>query len=469
MDGSSPSHHRSFGGSDHGVTCSTEAAAEVPKQGPEPIVLDDMDLWTVHGSGQMTNAYAGTYRPCREDAYKGQFHHDWARNKGGSSVAFKFKPPSAGCYAIEEHHPGSNQQCAYYLPTNARLDVDYNQGMSSTFRFNQAQNGGKWSKLGSLMFQEGSEAFLKMQSSPDEICAAGNCFWLVDAFRLTWTGDQCTGANAGMKEGALVASSGNDDAATTPPLVQSETTKQLPVQREVIKAKKEGILRLRVSWAETGTHGVSDSLHLELQKHESAIQATLTYQLGYSSASILSIAWSPGRRLNDHGAVALNVFFVAHGKINDEQQRSEELKQTLQANLDLAQAGVTVESADVDWVTVRPGNETNATKTTLIVGVGMVIALVVVGAGILCLIRRKRQMSTGPLTKVEVCKDEFVAAAVVVEAPKDLEKMKDVEEEDNASVSTGTPMSEPKAADDCTSSDGNSVIAPETLGDEIAI
>merc|ERR1719203_1956913 len=111
-----------------------------------------------------------------EDAYRGQFHHDWADNKGDAHVAMTFDPPESGCYEIEEYHPGGNSVCAQYLPQNAQLDIHYCKGLAKTFTINQAANPAQWNKIASLMFFKGHKGRLIMRNSGGERCGAIHCF-----------------------------------------------------------------------------------------------------------------------------------------------------------------------------------------------------------------------------------------------------------------------------------------------------
>merc|ERR1719401_2347554 len=98
------------------------------------------------------------------DAWRGQFHHDWANNKGSASYTFKVNVPVSGCYKLEEYHPGSQWACSRYLPENARLDVKYSKDKSKTLSVNQAANGAKWNEIDSLTFYEGVEGELMMRN-----------------------------------------------------------------------------------------------------------------------------------------------------------------------------------------------------------------------------------------------------------------------------------------------------------------
>jgi hypothetical protein len=123
------------------MTCSATTTPEATEDATA-IVLDDMDTGSVYKSSY---AFEGLgLSACMKDAYNGQFHHDWSRNKGKAQFTFKFEPPKDGCYMIEEYHPGSNDSCSQYLPSNARLEVGACKSKKTSFYINQAKNGGQW-------------------------------------------------------------------------------------------------------------------------------------------------------------------------------------------------------------------------------------------------------------------------------------------------------------------------------------
>lgn len=105
----------------------------------EVIILDDDDA-TARGAW-----HAGVYEPCLADAFRGMFHPDWGQGKGQLHAAYPFELSSAGCYAVDEWHPGGkNRACAAYL---TRVHVEVRLGGSSVlplaaFAVDQSDAGG---------------------------------------------------------------------------------------------------------------------------------------------------------------------------------------------------------------------------------------------------------------------------------------------------------------------------------------
>ncbi|CAE8711116.1 unnamed protein product [Polarella glacialis] len=223
------------------------------------IVLDDSDCTL---STSSANTFAGTYQPCMQDAYKGQFHHDWAKNKGSASFEFKFDVPQDGCYSLEEHHPGgeNNEMCSQYMPSNTRLDVGWCKGRNSTLYVDQSRKGAQWNFLGTFPFYVGWQGSLKTSNAVGETCAAGNCFWVVDAFRLTRVGDVCT----------------------------SELEQQLKGEESSVFLQpglQAGSLRLTVEMNPSSTAG----LLADLKAQTGVLEATLKTQLGAVSVRVENI------------------------------------------------------------------------------------------------------------------------------------------------------------------------------------
>merc|ERR1719162_1637849 len=151
------------------------------------------------------NAYEGSFAPCMEDAYNQQFHHDWGKHKGHANFGFKFEAPRSGCYMVEEHHPGSSWTCAQYLPRSTSLVIQHDdKRLPQSYFINQAENGGQWNEIGSIMLSPSAGTKFSMRNAPGEECAASTCFWVADAIRLTWTGEKCSSTNAPLQENKQV-------------------------------------------------------------------------------------------------------------------------------------------------------------------------------------------------------------------------------------------------------------------------
>jgi hypothetical protein len=255
-----------------------------------------------------------------KDAYNGQFHHDWARNKGTADFTFEFEPPKDGCYIIEEHHPGKDAACSQYLPSNARLDVDYCKGLKKMFYVDQATRGGQWNKIGSLPFYKGHKGRLTMRNSPDEKCDASQCFWIADAFRLTWTGPRCGVGTAAAAE--------------------VEDKEKVKVEEEPLLEK--GVLTL-LAKASNGYE-----LLKELEANRGVLQMVLQAHLGYSSVEVQAIVIKDRRLVGSSaaGSESVEISFSAEGgDLRQKLQAAAEdgdLMQKLQAAFDEAGGRVTL-------------------------------------------------------------------------------------------------------------------------------
>jgi len=338
QDGSNPSHNGAYQGDSSNYQCSA-SSEETTAQTAVQIVLDDME----HKSESLLqNAFEGSYAPCMVDAWNGQFHHDWARNKGEASYSFKVNVPVSGCYKLEEYHPGGQYTCSRYLPQNARLDVKYGEGKSTTLYINQAKDGAKWNMVASFEFQNGIEGELLMRNHNAEQCAMSTCFWVVDAFRLTRTSEHCGESDPEpepepKKVLGLPATTNEGD-----PQPDLEPKKVLGVTATT-NEERFGSLLLQASWSGLG------SVHLEIEEHKGIVETVLAAQLGHTSVEVLSIS-KQGRRLHGQGGHAehLKIDFVARDEVvGSSSQKS--LRQALQEAFDQKSVGITFHSAIVSW------------------------------------------------------------------------------------------------------------------------
>jgi hypothetical protein len=408
----------------------------------------------------MANAYEGSYAACMKDSYKQQFHHDWARNKGSAHLTFKFMPPSSGCYTIEEYHPGSTYACSRYLPSNAFLEIEYQGGRKPLF-INQAVNGAQWNEIGSFMFSEGKEGRLTMRSSPEEKCA-DNCFWVADAFRLTWKGHQCTASpTVAVVQSATEDSSPSTRGAASTTVLQtspaghghdqhdhdhapyanppSMSQSALATSAEGKKAcGDKGMLLFR---AKLGQGEDSESVRLMIQEKKCALEATLAWNLGYKEVSILDIVVS-GRRLLGQDVASLKIHFSAREKIANPVQAN--LVQAFQAHL--GSSRVAVESIDLQWLKVG-SHTTDEPETDLLLYVGLASAMLIF-LGIATFIFWKCRTSRRTSKLDNEGNPSSVEVAPVKEELDEGEKAKKMEEADTASVSTGTPASDGKSIEE---------------------
>lgn len=326
QDGSNPwhAHHGAAAASDD-FTCkvATQApvAAMAVKQAPVQVILDDMDKTL---NLEMANVHEGSYAPCMKDAYKKQFHHDWGQNKGRAKFSFTFEPPRSGCYKIDEYHPGgpNNWECTRYMPRNAKLDIEQDQSQVQSYIINQAENGAQWNAIGSQMFSSGKAAKLIMKNSPTEQCADSTCFWVADAFRLTWTGETCS-ATSGAPAALVAASS---------------------LGTQVIEHL--GMLTLRAHL--TDGHGHASDIALRLKTHQNVLETSLAAHFSFTSVQVRTIV-AAGRRLGAEAGGSVNVHFVGKGSWH----WAPGLEKALQKSMAVANSGLIITSAKVEWPSAR--------------------------------------------------------------------------------------------------------------------
>lgn len=457
LDGSGPSHNGAHAVDGHKIECKSTEEMEAEKAvdkltqlntpdtpSIDPIVLDDMTAKP--NNAVLENAHEGSYQPCMADAYNGQFHHDWAQKSTSSSFAFKFMPPASGCYSLEEYHPGSQQACARYMPSNSHLDVDHHGGMSTLY-INQAQNPAKWNEIGMFMFSKGDEGRLIMKNSAQEKCgmgSGGDCFWVVDAFRLTWKAHQCPGDVETVQEKPVAMT--KDEPAS--PQKSGCGKGAHPRMVAPPADAKEGLLVLSAILAD----GVSsDSVVLKIQKHKNDFQATLAAHLGYKTINIAMVA-RHGRRLHEdhhHGAVTFHIPFTAQEKIVG--ATDNDLKQAMQANLDAIVPGVTVEMVDMQWLIAPPAKNVEK-EDDIALHVGAICAVLALLGFASFLVWKN--MQHWKAQKASKTNEEKTIKPQVVDVKADMGK-EEIDDLENAS--TASPASDPTPSEDGIVSEGNSV------------
>ncbi|CAE8596827.1 unnamed protein product [Polarella glacialis] len=370
------------------------------------IVLDDSDSTL---STSSANTFAGTYQPCMQDAYKGQFHHDCAKNKGSASFEFKFDVPQDGCYSLEEHHPGgeNNEMCSQYMPSDTRLDVGWCKSRNSTLYVDQSRKGAQWNFLGTFPFYVGWQGSLKTSNAVGETCAAGNCYWVVDAFRLTRVGDVCTSELEQQLKGegssvsstqvppSPVASTASSTSAVTPITATAEGSSVF-----LQPGLQAGSLRLTVEMNPSSTAG----LLADLKAQTGVFEATLKTQLGAVSVRVENIEAMAvegfDRRLQATSA-PFEVSFKAKVPSSGLWARKGLVSEL---SLALAAAGATlkVRSAELTWPqTTADGAGSVSFDYIPLVVVGVVLAFtaisVLLGIYWMC----KSRKSAEPTTDVE--------------------------------------------------------------------
>lgn len=404
LDGSDPSHHHDFNSPDDGFTCAPLQPPQPPSN-PNQIVLDDMDSSL---GISMKSAHEGSYQPCMEDAYNGQFHHDWATNKGSASFSITFDPPSSGCYKIEEYHPGSNPSCARYLPSNAILHVDYCKGLSTSFSIDQSQNPAQWNEVGKLMFFKGSSGKLTMRNFNGEKCSAESCYWVVDAFRMTRVGNSCTA----MQKAASPAPS----------------------------STQEGTLFLSVR-----VTGANADAKVVLEQHQGSLESALSLNLGFSHVDVIDIV-AAGRRLSETAGVStFQVSFLAHGPTGNASPMG--LKNQLITALGNSGADLEVVSARVElYAPPAPVDEPGSPFPFIVIAAGLLVVVCSVLSLVAYLRFCKQQKSSSKSSENVICNTRNEGKEEDLEGATTNDEMivvkGKVETESTGSNSTEEPRSE---------------------------
>merc|ERR1719272_2152816 len=110
------------------------------------------------------------------------------------------------------------------MPRNAKLDIEQDQSHVQSYSINQAENAAQWNEIGSLMFSSGSPSKLIMRNAPGEQCSEPPCFWVADAFRLTWAGEKCSPSPNIQKQDAQTTGVPEKQDAQASSLAKETTT-----------------------------------------------------------------------------------------------------------------------------------------------------------------------------------------------------------------------------------------------------
>jgi len=428
--------------------------------GNQVIVLDD--------KGAKTNQYAyeGSYAPCLEDAYQGQFVHDWGDNKGQASATFSFFPPQDGCYLVEEYHPGGDQACSRYLLKNAKLEVGWCKGRTQQLTIDQSRNGGKWTAVGKWPFYKGTRGTFTLSNSAGDSCNAERCFWVADAFRVTRIGNTCNGgvgaaeqeqSSSGpvvlqerdppteeKQQESLIEESPQEAKEESPQEAKEESSEAIPNEANSIQAGVEarGTVSLIVTSSDDDVN-----LKLQLEKH-GVLEAGLKTYFGYESVDLVSINIAKQRRLAEMPASKRRIDAVFEGKgtagpIND----VHTLAYRFQVLFDAKDTGIQVKSASVSWETSsteQPVDSPTPVLQWVALGSGLLVgaSILVMTALYVRKIMKKNAAAEAECTNAE--NPKVIEEGKVIEDPeKPKEESKD---EDTVSVSTAPP---PSDADIC--------------------
>jgi len=153
--------------------------------GTPTIVLDDSSA-SLQGGMQ-----------CTSSGYQGSFHHsNGSLGNVQDFAVWDFNVSRSGCYLVEEYHPVSS--CSGHAMGHVPLRVDYCKGQTAWTSIDQSLNGGRWNRLGHLPFYVDwpGRVLLSRANLPDYVCPQGQCFWVGDAFRLTYLAATCHEAEA---------------------------------------------------------------------------------------------------------------------------------------------------------------------------------------------------------------------------------------------------------------------------------
>jgi hypothetical protein len=417
---------------------------------------------------QGVHAEEGSYTPCMKDAYKGQFHHDWAMNKGRASFTFSFQAPKSGCYRIDEYHPGQDPACSRYMPRNARLDFEINQVLAETHYINQAEKSAQWNEVGSHMFSEGQAAKLVMRNSHEEKCLTPPCFWMADAFRLTWTGEVCS------SQAAMEPLEKTQEKDSQPSMASLEKTEEKDTQPTKAPCKTQksavatetgappagqvehlGMLTLQAHLSHDHGH---PAVELWLKQHQDSLEMGLATHFGFASVQVLAIAGA-GRRLAATDAVAIR--FAGQGARPN--PSSEGLKMTLQKAFATASAGMTIMDATVEWITTQPTPKDSPGSP---ITIGSVLIFVCLSLGLLatvgaCVMKMKKKASktgviaeTGEANAEEMGKTEHAYVIDDVHSSEAGKKSEQDAMEVDSVGSTQSPVSDSANVDDTNSCEG---------------
>eukprot|EP00933_Yihiella_yeosuensis_P056544 TRINITY_DN55790_c0_g1_i1.p1 TRINITY_DN55790_c0_g1~~TRINITY_DN55790_c0_g1_i1.p1 ORF type:complete len:451 (+),score=104.53 TRINITY_DN55790_c0_g1_i1:111-1463(+) len=409
--------------------------------GNVPIILDDSD-----SSGVQTEHTVVGKCPCLSGGYNGHHHTAKGWNRDKAYMTYTFTVPQDGCYKLEEHHPKAIEgKCASAMPTNARLDVDWCRGRSSTIYIDQSQKSSQWNTIGHFPFYTSQPGRLKLSASSGQQCQRGTkCFWVADAFRVTYVGARC---NDHTIAAASTAVTSQQQMSTT--TVAAFPTNPPPVD---VFPMEKGVLRLKLSLG-LGAYQES-SIEAVLTKHKMMLEKLFKKMFDAFDVVIDSIKeWEgQGRRLKSSGLSQFEIRFRAQLD-SVAQPSSTEMTASLSQAFFSVGSGLQVHDATIAWPELKTPTETTAEKenesgfspTTLIVliltGV-MALGIVIASVKLVCGSSKKAENEEKELEVI----DHGDLTSAPEDGAKDVEKAEEKEDkeaeivDDNAS--TITPCSD---------------------------
>eukprot|EP00931_Biecheleriopsis_adriatica_P076874 TRINITY_DN50535_c0_g1_i1.p1 TRINITY_DN50535_c0_g1~~TRINITY_DN50535_c0_g1_i1.p1 ORF type:complete len:322 (+),score=62.42 TRINITY_DN50535_c0_g1_i1:17-982(+) len=219
------------------------------------IYVDGVDRSLQASCRNLETAY---FPECEVQAHNRDFLH--SNTSDGAWFQAKFDIIQDGCYSIEEYHP-SIGGCSQQLTSNARLDVDWASGKTSTAKIDETILGGRWNFLGVAQFIADLDGRL-MLSSKNHLA--------VDAFRLKRVEAVCTEEMESKLWQQYQNSAGLDAKPTE--------LRQMQWQA--------GSLHLRLSANSTAS---SNDLLVELQAHAHVLERTMMSHLGAMQVTVQTI------------------------------------------------------------------------------------------------------------------------------------------------------------------------------------
>jgi hypothetical protein len=153
-----------------------------------------------------------------------------------------------------------------------------------------------------LPFFVGNEGRFTFRNHQDEQCDEEECFWTVDAVRVTWMGDRC---------------------------------------------HQTGVATVQVR-SDADAEATSKDLQKSLTDSHTLIKATLELKLDSEYVEVLAIVSATGRRLQETSSNgAFDIHFTAWGVSSATVVASDDLKESLQQAFSAAGAGLVFESASL--------------------------------------------------------------------------------------------------------------------------
>lgn len=134
---------------------------------------------------------------CAQAGYGGGFHHNNGtvdRNKHFAD--WNFRVEKDGCYWVEAYHPAATE-CDFRLHNHVPVTINFCLGLSTSGLVDQSVRGGQWNKLIRLPFYKNHSASIIISSENlcDRLQRMAHGVWAADAFRLTWSAEDCHDKN----------------------------------------------------------------------------------------------------------------------------------------------------------------------------------------------------------------------------------------------------------------------------------